>query len=150
MEAAPNPYQAPKTDTALIAFGDAHAPEASEGQRFATYVIDSICMRVLSFAVLVSCTIAGLPEPSTLGFYALGVSIMIGFYAWFEFNFGRTPGKMLAKTRVVRVDGGRPTAKQVLLRTICRFIPFEPLSAFSGNGMWHDRISRTRVVSERG
>jgi uncharacterized RDD family membrane protein YckC len=79
--------------------------------------------------------------------FAVGIAWVIGFYVFFEYVFGLTPGKVLCKTRLVRDDGGRPTLGQVLIRTLCRAIPFEPFSVYSSDGrMWHDKLSRTRVV----
>jgi uncharacterized RDD family membrane protein YckC len=75
-------------------------------------------------------------------FYVLYMVLMEGFAG------GQTLGKLITRYRVVRNDGTPPSLKQILLRTLIRFVPFECLSVFlfDRKGMWHDRWSRTFVV----
>ncbi len=71
------------------------------------------------------------------------------YYPFFEFIFGATPAKFLSESRVIDANTGRrPSLSTLLIRTISRFIPFEPFS-FLANANWHDRISNTRVVDEK-
>jgi uncharacterized RDD family membrane protein YckC len=74
--------------------------------------------------------------------YVLYVVLMEGFAG------GQTLGKLITRYRVVRCDGTPPSLKQIILRTLIRFVPFECLSVFLSDrkGMWHDRWSRTFVV----
>jgi uncharacterized RDD family membrane protein YckC len=65
-------------------------------------------------------------ENSKINFFYLFCSIM--FYGLFESYLQRTPGKFLTGTRVIRLDGAKPTEWNILLRTLLRFIPFEALS----------------------
>jgi len=71
------------------------------------------------------------------------------YYVFFEACFDRTIGKMAMRTKV-QTEGpdAPPKIFQILLRTLTRAIPFDPLSVFiDGEGrMWHDKLSRTRVV----
>lgn len=65
----------------------------------------------------------------------------------FESMFGRTPGKLISRTRVIHADGPwKASWWRVLRRTLIRLLPFEVLSLKSGM-MWHDRWSGTRVVN---
>ncbi len=52
------------------------------------------------------------------------VMLPLGLYhlAFEVFFEGRTPGKMLLKTQVARVDGAQPTLGQYLLRWLLRFV----------------------------
>ena len=50
------------------------------------------------------------------------------FYSTFEATTGRTLAKYITKTKVVNKDGGKPSVETILIRSLCRFIPFEPLS----------------------
>lgn len=72
---------------------------------------------------------------------------MSAYYIGFESTTGRTPAKFITGTRVVTVDGKKPSFGQIVIRTLCRLIPFE---AFSFLGKfpqgWHDRFSQTMVV----
>jgi hypothetical protein len=45
-------------------------------------------------------------------------------------------------------DSNKAGIMQIFLRTLCRFIPFEPISFLGGAGGWHDRFSSTFVVKE--
>jgi len=68
------------------------------------------------------------------------------YYTLFEYaNKGRTPGKIATGTIAVREDGHFLTLKDALLRSLCRFIPFEFISAF-GYRCWHDSLSKTLVI----
>jgi uncharacterized RDD family membrane protein YckC len=75
----------------------------------------------------------------------LGLIVMFSYYLFFEWLWARTPGKLIFGTIVVTESGGEPSLGQLVKRTLCRFIPFEPLSFLGARG-WHDSISRTRVI----
>jgi uncharacterized RDD family membrane protein YckC len=154
MDAPPaNPYEAPRT-AELSA--DAEAEEianlapASLGLRFANLIIDYVMVIVAMFLVgfvayFVSPTrdIRDMSTPISLG-------VMIAYYIGLEAIAGRTVGKLITGTRVVRFDGHRPHFPQIIGRTAARFIPFEPFSFLGGSGYgWHDSLSGTRVVRVR-
>ena len=67
--------------------------------------------------------------------------------------FGATVGKWVTRTRVVDERGLPPSWRTAFLRSLARFIPFEPLSLlFAGADDprgWHDRMPGTRVVLRR-
>ena len=72
----------------------------------------------------------------------------VGYYVVLEYRYGRTLGKRLSRTKVVRLDGRKPRFWQIVGRSLGRLIPLEQLSIlFSFKGScWHDSFSRTRVV----
>ena len=72
----------------------------------------------------------------------------MGYYCFFEGIWGRTPGKFLIGTKVVDEEGDPPSFGQIVGRSACRLIPFEPFSFFGARG-WHDSISHTYVVRTR-
>jgi uncharacterized RDD family membrane protein YckC len=78
----------------------------------------------------------------------LGAVLMLGYYAFFEGVWARTPGKWIFDAVVVNEPGGKPPFAQVIKRTFSRFIPFEPFSFFGERG-WHDSFSDTLVVRKR-
>lgn len=53
-------------------------------------------------------------------------------------------------TRTIVVDeyGQRPSFDKIILRTLIRFVPFEPFSHFGDKGGWHDRWTNTFVIRE--
>jgi uncharacterized RDD family membrane protein YckC len=84
----------------------------------------------------------------------IAVVALLAFFAYYivlEAAFGWTIAKLITGTRVVRIDGTKPTFPQALGRTFARFIPFEPFSVlFSDSKLgWHDSLSNTRVVKVR-
>ncbi|TNE80205.1 MAG: hypothetical protein EP332_08515 [Bacteroidetes bacterium] len=68
------------------------------------------------------------------------------YYFTLESIFLSTPGKLHNGGRVY-FQGHRITA--IIIRTLCRNIPFNPLS-FLGKKGWHDRISNTAVLVGEG
>ena len=60
---------------------------------------------------------------------------------------GRTLGKLVTGTKAVKEDGSPIDWKDAFMRSLCRVVPFEPISALWGHP-WHDRWTRTLVVRE--
>jgi uncharacterized RDD family membrane protein YckC len=81
-------------------------------------------------------------------FMALGFPL---FYYWFcEAVFGKTLGKVLTRTTVLRFDGTKPLGSKILLRALCRYIPFNYSSIhFNGYLSWHDKLSGTYVANDQ-
>ena len=69
------------------------------------------------------------------------------YYFIFEASTGQTVGKMVTKTIVVDIDDHKiPKLLAVLLRTLCRLIPFDFISYFfTANGI-HDQFSKTKLI----
>jgi uncharacterized RDD family membrane protein YckC len=76
-------------------------------------------------------------------------SVNFAYYCMLEGLTGRTLGKFISGTYVVTADGLKPDFLTILGRTLCRFIPFEPLSFLFGDLGFHDRFSKTRVVRDQ-
>jgi uncharacterized RDD family membrane protein YckC len=70
------------------------------------------------------------------------------FYVAFEGFLGTSPGKMLLGRVVIDEYGERPSLGRIVIRTLCRLIPFEAISCLFPRG-WHDMISKTYVVSKQ-
>lgn len=75
------------------------------------------------------------------------VALRIVYYIICESVLGSSPAKYLTQTRVIDYDGNKPSVKKVIIRTLCRLIPFEGFSFFANDG-WHDKISETTVAKE--
>lgn len=82
--------------------------------------------------------------------YLFGYLLYVGYYFVFELLTARTLGKFITGTMVVTDDDKRPDAKVILIRSLCRIIPFDALT-FLGNisSGWHDRFSNTHVVKKK-
>ena len=118
-------------------------------RRFGSFLVDLLGLYV--FVLLITLGLfflfgPGVQETLHKIPYALKGSIYYVLYCcFFESIWARTPGKLIFGTVVVNATGEKPTFLQVLGRSICRFIPFEPLS-FIGRRGWHDSIPNTYVI----
>lgn len=139
-------------------------PEASKGLRFANFVIDFILFYIATFVggivlgiILIYGSFVSPEDLVTWGEsksistklvnWIIGVVIGTIFYTLCEgATKGRSVGKYITRTRAVRLDGSPIAWRDAFLRSLCRFIPFEPFSAFSARGPWHDRLTKTMVV----
>jgi uncharacterized RDD family membrane protein YckC len=157
---AENPYRAPLA--AVVGAVPLVTPieYASKWRRFFNWVIDAAVLYAATFAVLVGTVVAGderwvewYDALAWWGRYLVDGAVALAYYVVMEGVFGASVGKLVTRTRVVNESGHPPTWEQALVRTLCRFIPFEALSlAFSEDGRargWHDSIARTYVVRRR-
>ncbi|MGE0077410.1 MAG: RDD family protein [Bacteroidales bacterium] len=130
---------------------------ASSGKRFANYLIDMVCYWIFTFvfafffAIIVSIVAPSLlylfTEGNKLFNYIIAYIAGMIYYSTFEFIAGRTVAKYITGTKVVDENGNTPSYGRLLLRSVCRFIPFEPFSFLGDNAIgWHDTLSKTRVI----
>ncbi|MEP7163271.1 MAG: RDD family protein [Ferruginibacter sp.] len=134
---------------------------ASTGQRFLNFLIDNLVMNyglsyLTGYAVGITITVLNpdfYVEKGSASFYLLIYMISILDYLLYYilseklFN-GYTLGKLITGTKAIREDGDQLTLKDVLIRTVCRLVPFETLSGFKIRP-WHDEWSKTMVVKSR-
>lgn len=74
------------------------------------------------------------------------LTLSSSYFFFMEFYLGKTIGKYITGTEVISIDGNKPTAQQIVVRTLSRIVPFDSLS-FLGNNGWHDSWSDTRVIN---
>lgn len=133
---------------------------ATNGQRFANFLIDYVLQIIivifgfatasilidLIFGTTFSETIS---ESSRVADYLWGILALLIYYGFSEVLLGRSIAKYITKTVVVDENGNPPEKRKLLLRTICRCIPFDAFS-FLGTPCrgWHDSISDTYVVQK--
>ncbi|OIQ17675.1 MAG: hypothetical protein BM557_08280 [Flavobacterium sp. MedPE-SWcel] len=134
---------------------------ATKGKRFANLIIDFIVQLIIGVLIGVFAAVlyyafeidGFLIWISGLNFIQerfLGVMIAIFYYGIFETNSSRSLGKLITGTKVVMYDGSKPDSKVILIRSLCRLIPFEGLSFLGSTGRgWHDSISNTYVVDTK-
>jgi uncharacterized RDD family membrane protein YckC len=145
-----NPYSPPKANVESETARELEP--VGKGRRFSTYLIDYVCINVAMFvAGVVAVLVFGDAGLRVISSYQIPIAILffLFYYIVFEGLSSRTPAKFILGTVVVREDGGTPTFGKIVIRTLCRCIPFEPFSFFGELGL-HDRLSGTRVVSTRG
>lgn len=138
---------------------------ASKGLRFANFILDAIFINVLAsviwfvigffigfFSAAMGKADVVLPVfrevllslPGRLSIACVNVFV---YFFLCEALFQRTLAKLITGTKVVAVNGTRPTFGAIALRTLGRLVPFEPFSFLTGSpGGWHDWWSGTIVV----
>jgi uncharacterized RDD family membrane protein YckC len=80
--------------------------------------------------------------------WLLMIITYVFYYSFVEYHFQKTFGKYITKTKVVTINGEKPSLNDIIVRSFCRLIPFDRMSfLFIKNG-FHDGISNTRVVKE--
>ncbi|KRD11838.1 transporter [Flavobacterium sp. Root901] len=132
---------------------------ASNGSRFANYIIDIIAILFLIFVFGIVVALLGnlfglqgivfwLGNMSDFEGQILFLAISIFYYSFMEGIFGRSLGKFITGTVVVDENGEKPSFGTIFKRTLCRLIPFDGFS-FLGSRGWHDSISDTYVVNKR-
>lgn len=123
---------------------------ASSILRFVNYLIDIIAGYVTAFIIAMIVTLI-LPL-DFIGFQlAASILVVASFFAYYilmEVIFQKTLGKFVTKTKVVTVNGQKPPERTIVLRTLCRLIPFDHISfLFTKNG-FHDNLSKTKVIKD--
>ena len=133
---------------------------ASLNQRFLNWFMDSVVLILLAFfliliinAIAISNGNKTLPAYlmiNPIGQFTFITIIRLMYYIFFETLFGRTVGKFITQTIVVDENGERVKHEVILIRSLCRLIPFYEFSFFGiPTRGWHDSISKTFVVDKR-
>lgn len=132
---------------------------ASQGTRFANYIIDVILFYVFVFALGTLLGVIMYSQDTTVDYesssfsnsileYVISMLLLVLYFTLLEgLTKGKTIGKMITGTVAVKEDGSPLTIKEAFLRSLCRIIPFEPLSGL-GARPWHDSITKTFVVKK--
>lgn len=131
---------------------------AKPEQRFLNWFLDTVALVfiVLFFIIIISAIAKSYGNKTVIpyimlhpiGQYTFVSIVRLIYYICFETWFGRTIGKFATKTIVVDEKGERVNHDVILIRSLCRLIPFYELSfMFHANRWWHDTISKTYVVS---
>lgn len=91
----------------------------SLGERIVAYFIDGIIMFCLIMGVTIAVGSLGIDDWLVFFFY---IPLMFYSLAFEYFGGGQTPGKRAMNIKVVRLDGGTPTAGSYLLRWLFRLL----------------------------
>ncbi|MBI3237318.1 MAG: RDD family protein [Flavobacteriia bacterium] len=123
------------------------SPEVvSQGVRFGYYLIDLVIYYILSFIVgfVLALTVDMYNTPDLL-LNVIAIIVLYVYYVCFEGFFGATIGKMILGYSVIDQYAEKPAFTTIMLRTVCRLVPFEAFSCLGERG-WHDQWSKTYVV----
>ncbi|AZJ34066.1 RDD family protein [Tenacibaculum singaporense] len=130
---------------------------ASQGTRFANYLLDRIFILIISFFLgFILTLLLTIISPNSAGYFeqmgkleefVWGFIIGMFYYSFFEALTGRSIAKFITGTKVVDENGNKPTFDAILLRSLCRYIPFNAFSFLGSDAVgWHDSFSKTRVI----
>jgi hypothetical protein len=114
----------------------------SKGHRFVHYLVDTLFVLpvfVMCYALFVQAYFEN--------FLIMQLLFLLCYFVYAflsEWIFGQTLGKMMTRSCVAGI-GYKPTAGRILIRSLGRWIPFDPLS-FLLNRNWHDTTTSTAVV----
>lgn len=127
---------------------------ATATRRFWTFVIDWIVIRAVFLVLEVVYGVlygvdALLHVDGTIYWWGAFLTFYLSYYFILESLFGRTLGKALLGTRVVDLQGNAVAMSSVLVRSLARLIPLEPLSFSLAETWWHDSLSNTQVLRIR-
>ena len=134
---------------------------ASKGQRFLNFCIDLLIIYVIGICIVATINIVGdltnsygasnwVRELTPIENCFFGLILLLFYYGVTEMYFARTFAKYYTKTLVVKQDGSKPNRKSIIIRTISRLIPLEPLTFLTPNSRgWHDILSVTYVVKKK-
>jgi uncharacterized RDD family membrane protein YckC len=138
-----------KTEKGKVEKVDANV--VGSGLRFINYLIDFFIVMILAFIasiILVLLFQSTDPDLGALIGFVLLIGTFVAYYAIMEIIFQKTIGKFITKTKVVKMNGEKPTEGDILMRTLCRMVPFDHISyLFMKNG-FHDILSKTKVVKD--
>lgn len=132
---------------------------ASHRERFLNLLMDyvgQIFLYIIAFVIVGTVAQANGNKEFMVNFakndiaqYTFAACITLFYYNVFEIFSARTIGKFITQTIVVDENGEKPNHERILVRSLCRLIPFEMLSflGMPARG-WHDSISKTYVVNK--
>ena len=118
--------------------------DASAGKRFLNLFFDVITLLMVIAAVNTLYIVFRFLESDVL-VRMFDLAVIFAYFWGLESALGQTVGKIITKTKVVKENGEKPQTFDLAIRSVSRFIPFEPIIV--KNKRWlHDRLSKTRVV----
>lgn len=132
-------------------------PPTRRRKRFFNYLIDIMFYYMIMISIgivwggVLLVTGSTYDESSSESFIwnIVGIGGLLAYYITFESMFGKTIGKMVTNTKVVMMDGTKPTLQKIVFRSLARIIPFEAFSLLSPNPRgWHDTLSDTIVIDD--
>jgi len=131
--------------------------EAITGERFVNYLIDAAVFLFFFFGINFLIGFLAAANGHTVVAHARSTFekvtdslfiylLYVVFYFFCEgASHGRSIGKLVTRTKAVKSDGSSISWEDAFMRSLCRLIPFDPLSAFAGHP-WHDELSKTKVI----
>ena len=118
--------------------------------RFIHFIVDIISFFIINFilTILITFFFKIDSNKNILPFWIIMIISFFINYAFMEYKFQKTLGKFFTKTKVVNLNGEKPSLNDIIVRSFCRLIPFDRISFLFAKNGFHDGISNTRVVKD--
>lgn len=119
--------------------------------RFLHMVVDLIMFFIIAFvfSLIIGFLIPNIESVNENLFgYGLFLISFFTYYILMEYKYQKTVGKFITNTKVVLMDGKRPELNDIIIRTVCRLIPFDSISYIFTRKGFHDYLSKTIVIKE--
>ena len=136
-------------------FETEHFVAVKKSRRFFHFIVDNIFSSALAIPVIIFLTIIFNVfdfERNMSDDYFFYIYLIIArlLYTWFfEYFFHATPAKFFTESRVIGTTADvKLSSSKIFVRTISRFVPFEPFSFLGAGTGWHDKWTSTAVVEE--
>ena len=117
--------------------------------RFLNWFIDTV-LSLLIYILIVRFIISGQTITEIQGRMLKYIFIVFNFiyYFIFEAYLSKTPAKYITRTSVNSSNNQTISFSQILIRSIARYIPFEPLFIFfrEDKKSLHDVLSKTQTI----
>ena len=121
--------------------------------RIFNFLIDTVLIILFTWGGTIAFTLENssmLKLDENLSIPWIFISVFIFYYTLLEFYFGKTVGKFFTHTSVISDNGKKPTFEKIIIRSIARLIPLEPISCLIKDKAygWHDNLSKTIVIPD--
>ncbi len=121
---------------------------ASSGKRFANLIVDSLLSQGVFIGITFTVGLPAVIQNNALLTNVVYYLLHFAYYFVMESTTGKTVGKMITKTKVVKEDGSEPDLQTAFIRSISRLIPFDAFSFLGKDRVgWHDSFAKSRVVN---
>ncbi|MGO4911740.1 RDD family protein [Leeuwenhoekiella sp. W20_SRS_FM14] len=134
-----------------IAVQEIQSYVTNSGVRFLNFTIDFVVfiLLILAGTFILDAVFSTSNKELLLSIgYGMVFILFLVYYGVSEYFFQKTLGKYFTKTKVVNLDGSKPGALAILIRTLCRLIPFDRLSFLLFKKGFHDKLSHTQVIKD--
>ena len=134
--------------------GPSQLVRASIFQRIGNLILDIVFLNVFAFVFGMAIVLTDV-QYIFEGINSFWFTVLLYFIYCVNFEAfwgGRTVGKLITGTKVVNKNGTKITFWKAIARSLCRLIPFDPISFLTWDGKldgWHDKFTRTTVVCTR-
>jgi len=133
-------------------FEDLENRRAGFGMRLFHSIFDGIASIIILFGIgwlTYKISPSVLENINIIQAYVIYYLFLIAYYTILETLTGKTLAKMLTQSSVVKLNGEKPGFDAILVRSLCRFIPFEAFTFLNAETSgWHDSLSHTMVVRD--